>query len=119
MAIYEFRCLDEECGVVQEVVCPMSERPSSGVCPRCGGESEQVVLTAPGVLTGNMSNPPLDVVIGRDAAKRWDRIHDEKAVRDKVRRDTGKENLMVTPAGHYMPIERKLEFVGTPEPKGD
>ena len=100
-------------------MCPISERPSAGTCPKCGGESEQVVLTAPGVLTGGMSNQPLDVAIGRDAASRWGRIMDEKAVRDRIRRDTGKDNLMVTPAGRYLPIERRLGFVDAPEPKGD
>ena len=66
-----------------------------------------------------MSNAPLDVVIGRDAAKRWDKIHEKQAVRDKVRRDSGKEGLTAVGVGDYRPTDKKLQFVSAPEPKGD
>src|SRR5574337_1166419 len=117
MACYEYQCT--ACGVVTEHICPISERPDSVKCPRCGSPAEQVILSAPGVLTGGMSQAPLDVVIGRDAEKRWDRIHQRQEVRDKIRQDSGKSGLTATGRDTYEAHDKPLVAVKTPEPSED
>lgn len=115
MAIYEFQC---NCGVVTEHICPMSQRPDSVPCSRCGGKTVQKV-SAVGILTSGMSHAPIDVVIGRDAAKRWDRIHERQEARDKVRSESGKTALTATGRNEYEATDKKLQFVSTPEPGGE
>lgn len=67
-----------------------------------------------------MSNVTQDVAIGRDAEKRWDRIHEKKAKRDKVRRESGKTSLeYVGGDQQFKGTDKKLQFVATPEPKND
>jgi len=118
MAIYEFRCLDLGCNVVTEHICSMSQRPESIACSRCGGPTEQK-FSIVGILTGNMSNPSLDVAIGKDAAKRWETIHERAAIKDKIRRESGKQAIAKVD-GKYQPSDKQqLQFVSTPEPKDD
>ncbi len=116
MPAYDFQC--QACGIVHEHICSISARPDFIKCVRCGGEAEQVILVAPGVLTGGMSNVTQDVAIGRDAEKRWERIHEKKSQRDKVRRESGKGNLQYAD-GQFKPSDKRLEFVKTPEPTED
>jgi len=115
MAIYEFQC---NCGVVTEHICAMSDRPETVPCSRCGGKTVQKISKV-GVLTGNMTHAPIDVVIGRDAAKRWDRIHERQEARNKVRSESGKQALTATGRNEYEATDKKLQFVTTPEPTGD
>jgi hypothetical protein len=69
-------------------------------------------------MTGNMTNVTQDVAIGKDADKRWSRILDKKAQRDKIRRESGKTGLEWSDADKaFKPHDRKLEFISTPEPK--
>jgi hypothetical protein len=122
MATYDFKCKNEKCGLVEEYICPIAECPEVLKCKRCGSDSVQAYLTPRGVLTGNMTHAPIDVVIGRDAAKRWDRIHANKAMRDKIRQETGKQHIEATPVGEfgakdYKGSDKQLQFVSTPEPK--
>jgi len=107
--IYEFKC--HNCDLVLEHLCPMGEQPSYKKCPKCGKHCEQVYGSA--VLTSGMSQAPLDVVIGRDAEKRWNRIHERQEVRDKVRRESGKAGLTKVGKDEYKPHNRPLDFVPT------
>jgi putative FmdB family regulatory protein len=119
MAIYEYQCNKEDCGVVQELYAAMSAvKPETLSCPKCGGPSAMKV-SAPAVLTGSMTNAPLDVVIGQDAAKRWDRIHERQEKRDKIRRESGKPGLTAVGVNEYVPTDKPLRAVATPEPKDD
>lgn len=43
MALYEMRCTNPACGIIEEVMRPMSEAGLPGLCPRCGCLSEQIV----------------------------------------------------------------------------
>jgi hypothetical protein len=118
IAIYEFLCLTESCGVVTEHICSMGDRPDTIPCSKCGGLTEQKVSQI-AVLTGNMSNPSLDVAIGKDAAERWGIIHDRAAVKDKIRKESGKQ-ILAKVDGKYEPSTKtRLDFVSTPEPLDD
>jgi hypothetical protein len=90
--------------------------PETLKCPRCGKDSEHVILVAPGVATSGMQHMTQDVAIGKDADKRWSSILDKKAARDKIRRESGKSGLEFKDGG-FKAHDRKLDFVKTPEPK--
>src|SRR5271157_1193985 len=106
--IYEFRCIT--CLLILEHLCPMGEQPSYKKCPKCGKRCEQVIH-ALAVMTGNTSQPSLDVVIGRDAEKRWKTIHERQDVRDKVRKESGKSGLTKISKDEYKPHDKPLQFV--------
>ena len=112
MPTYDYQC--QGCGVYHEIICSMSARKDEIECPLCHKMAEQVILSAPGVLTGGMSNMTQDVAIGRDAEKRWVGIHERRAYRDKVRRELGQQNLTVNAdSTKFTPSSKKLQFVAT------
>ena len=123
MPSYDYRCNDEKCGVVQEFFQSIHKPlPESMPCPKCGGDSFHVFLVAPGVLTANMTHQSIDVAIGRDAEARWGQIHERRAMRDSVRKKTGKTGI--TAVGEdgvvtYKPNDKTLTSVETPEPKAE
>ena len=89
--------------------------PETLPCPRCGKDSEHVILVAPAVATSGMSQMTQDVAIGKDADKRWERIHEKRAAKDKIRRESGKTGLTWSESEKtFKPHDRKLEFVSTP-----
>jgi putative FmdB family regulatory protein len=112
MPTYDYQC--QECGTYHEIICSISSREDEVECPRCHGVAEQVILSAPGVMTGNMSNQTQDVAIGRDADRRWNGIHDRKAMRDKARKESGVQTITATGAGNeivFRPVKKELNFV--------
>lgn len=112
MPTYDYQC--QGCGAYHEIICSMSARKDEIECPRCHETAEQVILSAPGVLTGGMSNMTQDVAIGRDAEKRWTGIHERRAYRDKVRRELGQANIAVNAdSTKFTPSSKKLQFVAT------
>jgi putative FmdB family regulatory protein len=111
MPRYDYQC--QSCGAYHEVVCAMAARADEIECPRCHGVAEQVILTAPGVMTAGMTNMTQDVAIGKDSDRRWGRIFEKKAERDRIRRESGKSALTATGAGEYAPNDKRLQFVGT------
>jgi putative FmdB family regulatory protein len=114
MATYDYQC--QTCGAVHEHIQSVhKDLPETLPCPRCGKGSEHVILVAPGVATSGMQHMTQDVAIGKDADQRWSRIHEKKAERDKIRRESGKDGLTYTKDG-FKPHDRKLDFVKTPEP---
>jgi putative FmdB family regulatory protein len=124
--VYEYRCENESCHVVQELIQSIHDPlPDTLLCPKCGGEATQVLLTAPGLLTGNMGQKSLDVMIGKDAETRWGRILDRKAQRDKIREKTGSSVLRVVGRNEHgdnfcEPLkDAHLEAVAAPKPKED
>jgi hypothetical protein len=54
------------------------------------------------------SEAPLDVVIGKDAERKWESIHAQQEVRDKVRKETGSVGLTRTKDG-YVPISEETK----------
>jgi putative FmdB family regulatory protein len=112
MPAYDYQC--QECATYHEVVCSISNREDEIECPRCHGVAEQVILSAPGVMTGSMGHQTQDVAIGRDAEKRWDGIHERKAMRDKVRKESGVDAITATGSGNeivFRPVRKELNFV--------
>jgi len=112
---YDYQC--QSCSVVHEHIQSIhKDLPETLKCPRCGKDSEHVILVAPGVATSGMQHMTQDVAIGKDADKRWTGIHEKKAARDKIRRESGKAGLEFKD-GAFKAHDRKLDFVKTPEPK--
>lgn len=119
---YEYRCDDEKCGVVEELIQSIKlPLPEFIHCPRCGHEAFHVFAGAPYVVTSSMTHKTIDVAIGKDAEVRWDRLRDRQAERDKVRRESGKSGLSVsvnpeTGKDEYVAHSKPLFSVNTPEP---
>lgn len=112
MPTYDYKCLADECGVVHELIQSIHKTlPESLPCPRCGEDAFHVILTAPGVLTGNMSQKTEDVAIGKDAEARWNRIHERQAHRDKIRQDSGKQGLTMVGRDEYVATDKQLYSV--------
>ena len=119
---YKFKC--NECGATQEVPMPMAsasfeDRPCQ--VPSCKGVCVHVVEGAPGVLTQNMSNQSFDVAVGKDAEKRWKRIRNRQAKRNKVRMESGEEAVRATSYDRFEPLKggkfRAVELPETPSDK--
>ncbi len=106
--IYEYRC--NLCDLVLEHLCPIGEQPQFKKCPKCGKRCEQTIF-APYVATSGMSNPSLDVVIGRDAEKRWGTIHRRQEVRDRIKKESGKSGLTKVARDKYEAHDKPLQFV--------
>lgn len=104
--VYKFRCEDRKCGVTHEKSISMTDFNSeeTSVCPKCKGVAKYVFAGAPAVMTSGMSQASFDVVIGRDAEKRWKGIHSRQEKRDKVRKETGETGLTATGRDDYQPI---------------
>jgi len=47
MPTYPFEC--EKCQEIEEILCPIAEREKYKICPKCGGERQQI-LCAPGMI---------------------------------------------------------------------
>lgn len=119
---YEYQCEDEKCLFVQELILVShTQRPASVECPNCGGQAVQVILTAPAVSRQGSDTSPLDVAIGRDAAVRWEAIHERQAKRDKIRKDSGATGLQMTGFNDYKPLpaDKQLTLVKGVEAKPD
>lgn len=107
MAKYDYRCVNAGCEVVQEVVQSVHDPlPVWKKCPACGGRAEHVILPTgvPSLSTENMETQAFDVAVGRDAAKRWESIHERQAKRDKIRQTTGRDNLTMTGFDEFKPL---------------
>jgi len=122
MAIYAFRC--DTCGVLVEELMPMNkatfeDRPC--IRPNCKGKCVYQLKGAPGLKTDNMSNPTFDVVVGADAEKRWEKIHERQAVRDKVRKESGEKALIATSSESYRTLPgtklREVVIPASAQPK--
>jgi putative FmdB family regulatory protein len=112
MPLYDYQC--QNCGAYHEVYSSMDNRKDEIECPRCHGVAEQVIISAPGVLTGNFTQKSQDVAIGQDANKRWEGIYERKAMRDKARQDSGVQTITATGEGNeitFRPVKKELNFV--------
>jgi hypothetical protein len=114
---YEFACTNSDgtCGAVTETYQYNSTNcPESIPCPYCGGVS-LFKISAPAVLTQNMGNKPFDVAVGRDAEMRWNEIHRQQEIRDKVRQETKQTGLAITGFNEFRPVSeenKKLRQAG-------
>ncbi len=113
--VYKFKCYSKKCGVTHEQSIPAKDFDSSkdAVCPKCKGVAKYVFDGGPAVMTSGMSQPSFDVVIGRDAEKRWENINQRQAKRDKVRKESGQAGLTATGVEEYKPISLGRKRVRT------
>jgi putative FmdB family regulatory protein len=115
---YDYRC--DACNVVQEFIQSIHKPlPETLPCPKCGCDSFHVFLVSPGVITSNMTHQSIDVSIGRDAEARWGKLTERKAVRDKIRRESGKPGITAVGGGKFVSNDKSLVAIKTPEPKED
>lgn len=70
-------------------------------------------------MTGSMNHQSIDVAIGRDAEARWKTLHERKAVRDKIRRESGKPGITAVGKNEFVSNNKTLVAIETPEPKND
>lgn len=121
MAKYKYRCTNPECQVELEHVQSMSQPlPKVFHCTKCGTEAEFVVQGAPAFArsTETVSKAPIDAVIGADAEKRWARLRERQAVRNKVRKETGEQALTAIGRDEYQPMKGgHLDTVAIPDDK--
>lgn len=52
MPLYERRCSNPDCGVIEEKIQPASEAHLPGICSRCGHPSERVLSPCSFVIPG-------------------------------------------------------------------
>jgi len=111
MATYQYACSD--CNAVIERVQSMNEsRPESVPCIYCAGQAN-FILSAVAVLTGGMSNSPIDVSVGREAEARWASINARQEKRNQVRRDANKQGLTATDYKTFVPITSEQKATRT------
>ncbi len=102
---YDFKC--NKCSCVRELIQPMSDSlPEKLPCikPGCKGQCTQVVY-APAISHAGMSNEPFDVAVGRDAEVRWADIRRRQELRNKVRKESGEQALVMTGRNEFQPIK--------------
>jgi hypothetical protein len=113
---YKFLCTDYDgCGAVNERIQSIHDKlPDSIDCQFCGKVAD-LIVEAPAVLTGNMTNQSFDVAIGRDSAARWDVIRSRQEKRDTVRRNANQVGLAAASYDEFKPItdsQRKVRSRG-------
>jgi hypothetical protein len=109
MAIREYKCT---CGFKSEEILPITqEPPKNKVCAKCGSQANLVEFSLSSFTRSTFQEAPIDVKVGADASKKWERYHERQAERNKVRKKTGSLGLTEINPGEYVPIseERKRE----------
>jgi hypothetical protein len=103
--IREYRCTNVDfCGAVSERTQRINDPiPDFIICPYCESAA-RFKLSNVSVLTGNMTNHTFDVAVGVDAEKRWTKIYEQQAIRDKARKESGTVGLQGVAPNTYRPI---------------
>jgi putative FmdB family regulatory protein len=111
MPIFEYRC--EPCNAEFEETLTnqdeIKEYANWYTCPGCGEKAARLGVSLTnfnfkGGVRGesgvhgqsgvhDLDYPMLDKAIGRSAEKRWTRINTDQAIRDKVRKETGSNEI--------------------------
>jgi len=79
MPIYEFYC--SPCELAFEALKPIGE--TSALCPVCSAASQKREVSQISISVPNGNKRSVDHIIGEDAARKWQQIHDEKSARDR------------------------------------
>jgi predicted nucleic acid-binding Zn ribbon protein len=114
---YDYRCWESEggCGITFSVEHLIGKAPETYPCPICKITAK--LKTTLNIVHGKGMNKgsSLDVVIGRNADERWKQVIERKAVRDKIRNETGTQALNATGRNEYQPIKGgHLEAITVP-----
>lgn len=121
---YFYRCWpsDGGCGADVSFEFPKGKAPNEIECPACGKTAKLGVRPGSfGIVHGNSTTKgaSIDVAIGRDAERRWEKIHERKAIRDKFRKETGSQAISLTVGDggqvYGKPISGKLQSVTVPK----
>jgi hypothetical protein len=110
---YFYRCYGGDGGCALEVFVEfeMDKAPNTYKCPSCAQDMTLSVnpRRGVGILHGQGSNKgaSIDVVIGRDAEQRWEKIHQRQGERNKIRQKTGEVGLTATGRNDYQPISKE------------
>lgn len=114
MALFEYKCT--ECGYLFEEL--VGKNASTTVeCKKCGKQAEKQVSRFSSVVSGGADNETIDMKIGREANKRWQDYHDQRAKRHGDRK-LESVDLPKDKDGKYMPIMglgdkgKKKEYTG-------
>lgn len=104
MAIREYKC--PSCGVLSERIVPTSQTPDATIpCPKCGEASAfRPIPSSIGLLTDSFQEQKIDVAIGKDADRRWQDVEARQQIRDKVRRDSGRQGVSMVGRNEFVPI---------------
>lgn len=118
MPLYEYKCT--KCNLRFEELKNSKENSDIMPCRKCGETSEKQMSSFAPVMAGGSSVEPVDMKIGREANKRWQKYHDNQS-----KRHEGKElksfDLPKAKDGKYMPVmalgkkqdvKQRNEYVG-------
>jgi putative FmdB family regulatory protein len=118
---YDFRC--QKCELLVEHIQSIKDLlPEKLKCPRPGCDGKCViVVSAPAIAHSGMTHEPFDVAVGRDAEARWADIRRRQDLRNKVRKESGEQALVMTGRNEFQPVKgAKLTpvVIGPDLPKG-
>ena len=88
MIFHDFKCSNEECDIKDVIEVSFDNHDEylskkEGLkCTVCGSKLE-VIFTSIGITTANFSNPTIDIKVGVDASKKWNKIDERKKLREK------------------------------------
>lgn len=105
MPIFEYKC--PECGLLNEHLTLGSqvEVPATIPCKRCKAESpKRDFPSSISLARSGMDNAPVDSIVGADAARRWEDIHERQQLRDQVRKETGSTGLSMVGRNDFQPL---------------
>lgn len=112
-----YQCWQSEggCGRTFSVEQPAGDVAEKVNCLLCGATAKLKVRLAIVHGKNTTKGASFDVIIGRDADTKWNRIHDQKAARDKIRRASGTQALTAIGRDEYRPIKQgHLKAVAVP-----
>jgi hypothetical protein len=115
---YSYQCWQSEggCGRVFSVEHLTGKAPETYSCPMCGVTAKLKLSFAIVHGKNTTKGASIDVVIGRDADTRWQKVIDRKSVRDKIRKESGTQALTATGRDEYRPLSKgRLEAVTVPD----
>lgn len=118
MPLYEYSC--EKCGLRFEELKNSVENSERMPCKKCGANSNRQMSSFAPVMAGGSSVEPVDMKVGREANKRWQRYHDNQSKRRDGKK-LEKFDLPKAKDGKYMPVmalgkkddvNQRKEYVG-------
>ena len=107
MSYYTYICWKSEggCGSETEVQFPENAQPEEFACVNCE-KMAKIKMQAPSLMHSGSSTKgaSVDVIIGRDSERRWEKIHERTDARNKIRKEAGTAALTATDRNEYKPI---------------
>ena len=101
MSLFEYKC--DSCGLKFEELKSPRENADVIPCRSCGGKALKQISPFAHSVAGGTTNEPVDMKIGREANKRWQRYHDNQSKRHG-NAELKEISLPKAPDGKYMPV---------------